>query len=256
MEQDNNYQQNVNMGRNPRLNFASTISRIIAYIIDSIILGLITGAIYAAVIFTGFISFGSLMGDPSNVTGFGFFGPAYLGLTFGTALIQLLYFTYLESDEGGGATIGKKILDLKVVNQSGGKAEMKDSFIRNIARFLWSIPCLGFIILLADVYLIHDNEQRIGDKLANTYVVKEEEYGEISRQYEEGYRQQGFQQQNTQKEQQSYDKPKQYNQSGQTQTGDMQKCPKCGKESLMVSPDGSAYCTQCDYTSMENSQNQ
>lgn len=255
MEPDYNYQQNVNMGRNPRLNFASTVSRIIAYIIDSIILGLISVAIYAAVIFTGFISLGSLMGDTSTFAGYAFFGPVYLSLTFGTAIIQLLYFTYLESGEGGGATIGKKIMDIKVVNQYGRGADMKDSFIRNIARFLWSIPCLGLIILLVDVYLIHDNEQRIGDKLANTYVIKEEEYGEISRQYEEGYRQQGFQQQGQQREQ-SFEKPKQYDQSRQKQTDGMQKCPKCGKKSLMVSPDGSAYCTQCDYTSMENPKNQ
>lgn len=255
MEAGSNYQENVNMGRNPRLNFASTVSRIIAYIIDSIILGLISGAIFAVVIFTGLLSFGAMTGDPSNLTGFGFFGPAYFGLTFGSAMIQLLYFTYLESGEGGGATIGKKIMDIKVVNQYGRAADMKDSFIRNIARFLWSIPCLGFIILLVDVYLIHDNEQRIGDKLANTYVIKEEEYGEISRQYEEGYRQQGFQQQGQQREQ-SFEKPKQYDQSRQKQTDGMQKCPKCGKKSLMVSPDGSAYCTQCDYTSMEHPQNQ
>ncbi len=152
MGPDYNYQQNVNMGRNPRLNYGSTISRIIAYIVDSIILGLISGALYAIVIFTGFISLGSLMGNTSNFAGYAFFGPVYLGLTFGTAMIQLLYFTYLESGEGGGATIGKKLLDLKVVNQYGEKADVKDSFIRNIARFLWSIPCVGFIILLVDVY--------------------------------------------------------------------------------------------------------
>ena len=241
MEQ--NYQQNVNMVRNPNLNFADTVSRILAYIIDSIIISIVVGAIYAAVIFLGLISLSSFV-NTSPGFNLGLFGPMYIGLSFGSFLIQLLYFTYLESDEGGGATLGKKILDIKVVNEYGRKASMKDSFVRNIARFLWSLPCIGLIILLLDVYLIHDKEQRIGDRLANTYVIKEkEEYGEITRQYEEGYRQQGFQ-------------PQQQEQQRKTQTGEMQKCPKCGKKTLMVSPDGTAYCTKCDYTSMDRGQNQ
>ena len=235
--------QEVIMGRNPNINYASTISRIIAYIIDAIIVGLVIGILSAAIMLLGVFSFGSITGDGGG--GFlpvAIFGPAYIGLSFGSFILQLLYFTYLESEEGGGATIGKKILDLKVVDRTGRKVDMKDSFIRNIARLIWSLPCVGFLLLLLDVYLIHDSEQRIGDRLANTYVVKESEYGEITRQYEEGYRQQGMPQ-----EKQTYQ---------QTQTGEMQKCPKCGKKALMVSPDGSAYCTKCDYTSMDSEQHQ
>ncbi|MFP4051810.1 MAG: RDD family protein [Thermoplasmata archaeon] len=262
MGPDYNYQQNVNMSRNPNMNFASTGSRIIAYIIDSIILSVISVGIFFAVIFLGFLSLGSFTGDSLGVFGTGFFNTTYIGISFGSFLLQLLYFTYLESREGGGATLGKKLMDIKVVNQYGKKADMSSTFVRNIVRILWSIPCIGFIILLFEVYLIHDKEQRIGDKLANTYVVKDiEEYGEITRQYQEGYRQQGFQPQVDQREQKNerqeqYDQPRKYDRSSQTQTGEMQKCPKCGKKSLMVSPDGTAYCTRCDYTSMDNRYNQ
>jgi len=241
MGSDYSYQKNVNMGRNPNMNFAETVSRIIAYIIDSIILSIVSVIIFFSVFLLGLFSLGTITDGSMGWLGFNLFDTTYFGISLGSFLLQLLYFTYLESKDGGGQSLGKKIMDIKVVDENGNKIDMDKSFVRNVVRVIWSIPCIGFIILLFEVYLIHDKEQRIGDRLANTYVVKEEEYGEITRQYEEGYRQQGFK-----KKQPSYDRTK------QTQTGEMQKCPKCGKKALMVSPDGSAYCTQCDYTSLED----
>jgi len=241
MSPNYNYNRNVRPGLNPYLDYADTVERIIAYLIDSILISIVLAVISLGTIFLGIISLGSLTGNGPWMMPVNIFGPLIIGITFVNFLFQLLYFTFFESENGGGSTIGKKIMNIKVVDGYGNKIDLKDSLIRNITRVLWHINCIGLLILILDLFLIHDREQRIGDRLANTFVVKEQEYGEITRQYEEGYRQQGFQQQSTPYK--------------QTQTEEMKKCPKCGKKSLIARPDGTSYCTQCDYTSMERKSN-
>lgn len=238
--------------RDPNLNYASTGERIIAYIIDSIIIGLVIGAIYIAIFFFGFFSVGSGIGG--GFSPFGYYGSIFPGLSFGSYLLQLLYFTYFESkDGGGGATFGKRAIGIKVVDQYGRKISGTDSFKRNIARLLWSLPCVGFIILLVDVFLIHEGEQRIGDRIADTYVVEDVGYEQTSSGYQESYQRPQYDQ--YPQRSQSYDQQKEYDDTRPTYNDEMQKCPQCGKKSLMVNSDGSAYCTRCDYISMKTDYN-
>lgn len=69
------------------------------------------------------------------------------------------------------ATPEKKFVNIEV------DAELRDvtffkSFLRNITRVLWSIPCFGLIILGINILLISDKDRRIGDYIAGTRVVK------------------------------------------------------------------------------------
>ncbi len=246
------YQEDMDV-RKSNLNYASTGQRIIAFIIDSIIIGLVMGAIYAAALFFGYFSLGSGIGG-GGFSPFGFYGSIFPALSFLNYLLKLLYFTYFESkDGGGGATFGKRIIGIKVVDKDGRKVSGSDSFKRNIARLLWALPCIGFIILLLDVYLIHDSEQRIGDRIADTYVVEDVGYDQPSSGYQGSYQRPQYDQypQRTQ----SYEQQKDYDDRRPTYNDEMQKCPQCGKKSLMVNSDGSAYCTRCDYISMKKNYN-
>jgi len=239
--------------RKSYLNYASTGERIIAYIIDSIIIGLVMGAIYVAIFFFEIFSLGGGVGS-GGFSPFGYYGFIFPGLSIFNYLLQLLYFTYFESgDGGGGATLGKRAIGIKVVDQYGRKISGTDSFKRNIARLLWSLPCIGFIILLVDVYLVYDSEQRIGDKIADTYVVEDVGYDQPPSSYQESYQKPQYDQ--YPQRSQSYEKQKEYDDTRPTYNDEMQKCPQCGKRSLMVNSDGSAYCTRCDYISMKTDYN-
>lgn len=157
-----------------RFNHASTLRRIGAYIIDSIILWFILMVLFLGFYLLGVVSLGAFMEIASDNITSSFFRTSYLFLVGLGAVINLTYFTFLESEKGGGSTLGKRFLNMGVVDEYGEKVAFGPSFIRNLARILWQIPCIGFIILIIDVFLIAESEQRIGDWLANTYVVKEE----------------------------------------------------------------------------------
>jgi len=171
------YQRGYGLPRRPHFNHASTLRRIGAYIIDMIFLLIFTLLPFLFFFFLGFVSLEIFIEEHTYLFP-GFFFPFYLiGIS---AIIDLIYFTILESKKGWGATIGKRILNIKVIDEYGRKIDLGTSFVRNIARLLWQIPCIGFIILIIDVVLVADSNQRIGDRLASTYVVKE---SQVSRNY-------------------------------------------------------------------------
>ncbi len=283
MKQDYTYQQPTGGQSYSPINPASTLRRIAAYIIDIILIGLIQGLIIGILFFMGFFSFQMFL-QPSS-PGFGsFFGGLQLAFTSLSAIIQLGYFTLMESEKFSGATLGKKLLSIKVVGENGKEVDIEPSFIRNLARLLWSIPCVGFIILIVDVILIHEDGQRIGDRIADTYVVKESASGQGYSQYQQDYSSYGQgkdqgpggskktppppkpTEERTQSKQRSEPsqpstKPPEPSKSSKGKFGETKErekppspdegsktCPKCGKESLVVSANGSKYCTNCDYT--------
>ncbi len=111
---------------------------------------------------------GVLYGD--FIRGGGF---SVLYLFFVNGLI-LAYFTIFESKKGWGATPGKRLMNIKVVNDYGRKISIGASFLRNLLRFIWSIPCIGIFIIIIDVLLVAEKDARIGDMLAQTAVIKQQ----------------------------------------------------------------------------------
>jgi len=86
-------------------------------------------------------------------------------------LIFFGYFILLEGPLGGGQTIGKRILHIRVVREENMEVmDYTKSFVRNILRIID-----GFLCYLVAILLIHssDKNQRLGDSAAHTLVIKE-----------------------------------------------------------------------------------
>jgi uncharacterized RDD family membrane protein YckC len=112
------------------------------------------------------------------------------------ALANVLYpagplaaFLYILICDGlkGGRSLGKRVVGLKVVNTTTGKAaDFKDSMIRNstvaIPVLFFMVPLVGWIlwivigipILAIELYLMTrlDQQARLGDTMADTKVAE------------------------------------------------------------------------------------
>jgi len=91
------------------------------------------------------------------------------------ALLGILGFavgyTFLLEGLWDGQTLGKKLLGIKVVKEDGSECDIGASLLRNLLRIIDGLfyYAVGFIFMASS-----DKRQRIGDKLANTVVVREE----------------------------------------------------------------------------------
>lgn len=138
---------------------ADIVKRVAAYIIDSLAVGLICLLIVG-------ITLGIFMA--------GFFVQSLAGLTTVIYVIGLVFaiiipFVYVLLRDGlfGGRSLGKKFMNLRVVNTKTNKpCSFKDSFLRNITLF---IPIVSIIELIMP--FIDAGGLRFGDKLAGTQVV-------------------------------------------------------------------------------------
>jgi uncharacterized RDD family membrane protein YckC len=141
--------------------YASVGSRIVAILLDHLIL-MIFAAIIALPLGLGAALF-SLPARPAGLMRGAVLAP--LGaLNF---LLWLLYFTYLESSSG--QTLGKRIMGIKVVKESGEQLTPIDAFIRTILRIIdgFALYLLGFILVL-----VSEKKQRLGDMAVGSIVVK------------------------------------------------------------------------------------
>jgi uncharacterized RDD family membrane protein YckC len=122
------------------------IKRVIAILIDSIIVGIATTIL-------------GLLTDMARIFN-------WLALPLVMGLIYVLYFTATESIYG--YTMGKKMVNLKVMKANGKKPSLESAFIRNISK-------IHFLLLLLDTlggfFISKDNHQRYVDQIAKTTVV-------------------------------------------------------------------------------------
>jgi len=141
--------------------FADLGSRIIAGIVDYIIIGIVAAILFFAA-FTPWI----MIGRPGMMSGFGW---GWFGGMFAVQFVLwLVYFSYFEGTSG--QTIGKRVVHVKVVKEDGSKCDLGSALIRNILRIIDHLPFLYIlgIILIA----VTNKKQRLGDMLAKTIVVK------------------------------------------------------------------------------------
>jgi uncharacterized RDD family membrane protein YckC len=138
------------------------ILRIIAYIIDLIIVSAVVLIAY------GIIAYPLLLAGVANPFGI-VFGIGTLGV-FYAGLLMMLYAAFAEAMYG--ATLGKRLLKLKVIsaNSSVQKIGLRETFIRNIAKLYWILLLLD---LLAGLLTQGDYRQRYTDRIAGTLVIKE-----------------------------------------------------------------------------------
>ena len=122
----------------------------LAYVIDSVLMGLIWGMVILA---------GTALGDAGSL------------LLVVVGVVALLVYGFLL--EGlYGYTPGKHLLGLVVVKSDGSNCTVGASILRNL---LWIVDALPTANLVAMVLiLVTDDNQRVGDLVADTVVVKQQ----------------------------------------------------------------------------------
>ena len=120
--------------------------RTFAYLIDGIGIGIVSAII------------GSLISSDAT-------GTTANGISF---LLGLAYFCYFWSSNGGGQTLGMRVLDLKVVRTDGSALTLTQALIRYVGLFVsFLVFAIGVIWVAFDA-----NKQGWHDKIAGTYVVR------------------------------------------------------------------------------------
>lgn len=143
------------------IELASLGSRIGAYLIDTVIIFVLCFGIGLVI---GLILLGT--GDAQSVNDDSLFLLNYL-IGF---MVLFGYFLVLEGPLGKGRTIGKRILNLRVLKEDQSTIGYGASFGRNILRLID-----GFFFYIIGMILISDSDlnQRLGDRAAHTIVIKE-----------------------------------------------------------------------------------
>lgn len=127
----------------PRASFGV---RLVAIIIDSILVGVIGGILS--------LILGSTVGSVLNI------------------ILGLAYYGYLEGSPSG-QTVGKKAMNIRVIDfNGGGPIGPGRALLRYIGRIVSAIPCLlGYFWMLWD-----SEKQTWHDKIATTVVVPTADY--------------------------------------------------------------------------------
>jgi uncharacterized RDD family membrane protein YckC len=84
------------------------------------------------------------------------------------AAVAFLYYILLEGL--AGATVGKRLLKLKVVRENGLPCGIGPAIVRNILRIVDELPFLYIIGMI--LISRSDKKQRLGDRFAKTIVIK------------------------------------------------------------------------------------
>lgn len=128
--------------------------RIVAVVIDTVSLWIVTGLLTEIAARIS-VTLGALTASLGVV---GFFG----------------YFVYFEVEYG--QTLGKMATNVAVVTEKGRRLTYRDAAVRNVLRVVDWLPAL----YLAGFVAIHltDREQRVGDLVADTVVVRTYQKGD------------------------------------------------------------------------------
>jgi len=107
-----------------------------------------------------------LMGATDHRWAYGVFITDPLCLEF--LAVMFLYFVLLEGL--AGATLGKAILGLRVVQVDGSKPGLLKSLVRNILRVIDGLPAFNIVGVI--LILRSEEKARFGDRKAGTRVVR------------------------------------------------------------------------------------
>lgn len=132
------------------------IERLIALVIDYVIVYVVLGIITLLIAIPAFLT-----------GGFGIFGALVGGLALLWGLVFVLYFAVLESSSG--ASLGKRLFHLKVVSKAGSNPDFGQALIRNISKIYWLLLLLDVIVGLA---ISKGYQQKYSDHYMGTTVVK------------------------------------------------------------------------------------
>lgn len=176
----------------------ATSERLVAYLIDFVLLSVVAFALWlVSAVVSSVLSMGAGMGlesaGPAAMDGGSLLATAAISIVINGVLwlaigaVLVWYFVYYADD---GRTIGKRSQDVAVVDENGSAPSKRQQLIRTgillapfpiMAFFGAILGGFGFVIGLflmavwlaveAGVMLVSDDGQRIGDRVADTYVV-------------------------------------------------------------------------------------
>jgi len=140
--------------------------RFVAQIIDNLITAFAVFSILALTFSLTYLGFSSIAGSlvPGGLLLIGI----VLAFTLGT--IYQAFFEYYWN----GQTIGKKILDIQVVKQDGGRIGLREAILRNLPSLVIVDFLSGIVFYTAAIASIKSTEkrQRIFDRVVGTVVVE------------------------------------------------------------------------------------
>ncbi|PWU67984.1 RDD family protein [Gracilibacillus dipsosauri] len=136
-------------------------SRATAQIIDYTIIAIVEIILLLLIIFSGINDF--ILFDE----GIGYAIAFYLIITL---LLQFGYFIFLEYF-WSGRTIGKRMLNIRVIQENGHNITFLSSIIRNFLRVVDMLP-FGYLVGMIMIFS-HQKHKRLGDLTAGTIVVHE-----------------------------------------------------------------------------------
>jgi len=146
----------MSAGSSSQLDMNHWLLRLVAFIIDSVIIGIVASIIYFLVILAIVVSGGLWF----------LLGP-FLLLGFLLGVLEVLYFMFMDAYYG--ATLGKRILGLHVQMVDGSKVTLEKAFIRNISKIFWLFLLVDWILGVATPG--RDQRQKYTDRIAGTTVV-------------------------------------------------------------------------------------
>ena len=139
-----------------QIDFTMWLLRLVAYVIDAIIIGIVVYVIDAIIAVSIVLTGGFFL----------FVGYGLFLLFFG--LLSILYFIIL--DVVWGATIGKRLLGFDVQQVKSGRVTFGQSFVRNISKIFFPFLFLDWVI--AVVTAGNDRRQKLTDRWAGTTVAQ------------------------------------------------------------------------------------
>jgi len=145
-----------------RLPLAGFGPRFLAQLIDGLIQGAIAFVlVLIAIIFSSF----SMVTDPTS-------GAMIMMILVILAVIltTLGYFVIFETI-WNGQTPGKRVTGIRVVKRGGLPLTFTDALLRNLLRIVDNLPSYGLVGLIS--FFSTRNQQRLGDLVADTVVVRE-----------------------------------------------------------------------------------
>jgi uncharacterized RDD family membrane protein YckC len=147
-------------GAHPTSGYGGFWIRFVAYVIDAILLNIAFGIIGAIVGISIFPA------DPANIDPAVFISEMG-SFQFVALIVTWLYFALMESSPRG-ATVGKMVLGLRVVDEQGNRI----SFMRATGRFFAKIVS-GIILFIGFLMIAFTDRKRgLHDIMAGTLVIK------------------------------------------------------------------------------------
>lgn len=149
---------------------AGLLSRFLALLFDTLVSLLLTGALMLLVVLgaTALSAAGAAVGGAR--LGEQLFGVGFAAQFVVWFLVDWGYMVLLES-AWSGQTVGKRVMGLRVIQDTGVRVGVYQSLLRNLVRPLDKLPV--FYLVGGAAALLSPSQQRLGDLLAGTIVVRE-----------------------------------------------------------------------------------